>query len=78
MLCRPLRAGKITQLKMHIEECGNITFLEHVVANISFRYHRRGDLKITLISPSQTPSVLLSYRKNDDATTGKYFYSNFV
>lgn len=71
-LFRPLRAGKIAQLTLYIEECGNITFLEHVVANMSFRYHRRGDLKITLISPSGTPSLLLNYRKKDDSNKGKF------
>ena len=51
-------------------KCDNIDFLEHVVANISFSYTSRGDIKLTLISPTGTPSEILSYRKNDHNKQG--------
>lgn len=48
--------------------------LEHVVANISFSFSKRGDLKLTLISPHGTPSEVMSYRKNDKSKKGaKHF-----
>lgn len=42
-----------------------INYLEHVQARISLKYHLRGNLKITLISPSNTPSHLLLPRPRD-------------
>jgi subtilisin-like proprotein convertase family protein len=61
---------------MHItvKECENVEQLEHVVANISFKYSIRGDLKLTLISPSGTPSEILSYRKHDFSNKGAKFF----
>ena len=54
---------------MTIDGCvgsnNEIRFLEHVHATISLHYSRRGDLQITLVSPSGTRSTLLSPRKND-------------
>jgi subtilisin-like proprotein convertase family protein len=43
-----------------------------VTANVSFSFHRRGDVKITLISPSGTPSEMISYRDNDASEKGIY------
>jgi subtilisin-like proprotein convertase family protein len=66
--------GATVEVYLDIEACVNITMLEHVVANISYSFHRRGDVKITIISPSKTPSEMLSYRKNDATDQGiKYF-----
>lgn len=48
--------------------------LEHVIANISFSFSTRGDLKLTLISPQGTSSEILSYRKNDRSNKGAYFF----
>ncbi len=48
--------------------------MEHVVANISFSFTIRGDLKLTLISPSSTPSEILSYRRNDRTNKGISFF----
>lgn len=59
---------------MTVQNCSNLDTLEHVVANISFKYTTRGDLKLTLISPSGTPSEILSFRKNDLSDKAiKYF-----
>ena len=56
------------------DECDNIDSLEHVIANISFSFTNRGDLKFTLISPHHTPSEILSYRKNDHSPKGATFF----
>lgn len=54
--------------------CQNVTNLEHVIANVSFTFHRRGDVKILLISPSGTISEMISYRDNDVSKKGiKHF-----
>ncbi len=57
-----------------MNDCWNIDELEHVVANISFTFQTRGEVKMTLISPYDTPSEILSYRKNDKSSKGiRYF-----
>ncbi len=43
-----------------------------MVANISYSFHRRGDVKIILISPSGTRSEMLSYRDVDHSNKGTY------
>lgn len=55
-------------------ECPDIDFLEHTVANISFSYPIRGEMQLTIISPSGTPSELLSYRPHDESTIGTEFF----
>lgn len=42
-----------------------INYLEHVQAKISLKFQPRGNLRITLISPSGTPSHLLMSRPRD-------------
>lgn len=42
-----------------------VNYLEHVQAKISLKFQPRGNLKITLISPSETPSHLLMARPRD-------------
>ncbi len=70
----PLAIGATIEVNIDVDKCENITNLEHVTANVSFNFHRRGDVKITLISPSGTPSEMLSYRDNDSSEKGiKYF-----
>ena len=45
-----------------------------MVANISFGFESRGDVKMTLVSPHQTPSEILSYRRNDHSSKSvRYF-----
>ena len=62
------------ELEINPTDCPNIQALEHVVANISFLFSNRGDLKLTLISPSGTPSEILSYRKNDKSNKGVLYF----
>uniref|UniRef100_A0A3B4AHS3 Neuroendocrine convertase 1 n=1 Tax=Periophthalmus magnuspinnatus TaxID=409849 RepID=A0A3B4AHS3_9GOBI len=44
--------------------------LEHVQVEASIEYTRRGDLHITLTSPSGTPTVLLAERERDTSASG--------
>lgn len=59
---------------LFVPGCDEINSLEHVVANISFSYSTRGDLKLTLVSPQGTPSEILSYRKNDFNPNGIFYF----
>ncbi len=68
--CSPLAIGATVEVNIDVDKCENITSLEHVTANVSFTFHRRGDVKITLISPSGTPSEMISYRDNDASEKG--------
>ncbi|KAK1884381.1 Proprotein convertase subtilisin/kexin type 5 [Dissostichus eleginoides] len=47
-----------------------VVFVEHVVVRLSIDHRRRGDLSITLTSPSGTESKLLNNRPFDDSTEG--------
>lgn len=44
--------------------------LEHVQINITLHHRHRGDLSITLISPSGTRSKMLTTRRNDHSPLG--------
>ncbi|XP_053326308.1 proprotein convertase subtilisin/kexin type 4-like [Spea bombifrons] len=48
----------------------HIVSLEHVQAQISLSYSRRGDLEISLTSPMGTRSVLMALRAYDTSTDG--------
>ncbi len=67
-----LDIGSSVEVSIDVKECVNITSIEHVVANISYSFHRRGDVKIILISPSGTRSEMLSYRDVDHSDRGLY------
>ena len=67
-----LEIDRTIEVSIDVKECFNVTSIEHVVANISYSFHRRGDVKITIISPGGTPSELLSYRDNDATDKGPY------
>lgn len=69
--------GATIEVTIDVDKCENVTILEHVTANVSFSFHRRGDVKITLISPSGTPSEMISYRDNDASEKGISFPSSF-
>jgi len=71
-----LDIGGIVEVYIEVPQCKNVASVEHVVANISYLFHRRGDVKITLISPSQTPSEMLSYRDKDATDKGLFFIIN--
>lgn len=60
------------EVNIDVSHCVNVTSLEHVTANVSFSYHRRGDVKVTLISPSQTASEMISFRDNDASDKGTF------
>ena len=44
--------------------------LEHVQINVTLQHRHRGDLSITLISPSGTRSKMLTTRRNDHSALG--------
>ncbi|KAI3383057.1 hypothetical protein SNEBB_011349 [Seison nebaliae] len=52
----------------------NIEMLEHVVANISISFVRRGDIQLTLTSPSGTSSEMLSFRHKDKTAEGINYF----
>ena len=47
-----------------------VLYLEHVQVHATVRYSKRGDLKLTLFSPSGTRSVLLPPRPQDFNSNG--------
>ena len=47
-----------------------VSKLEHVQLVLSLKHRHRGDLSITLISPSGTRSQLLTTRRNDHSSRG--------
>uniref|UniRef100_A0A8C4EQ00 Proprotein convertase subtilisin/kexin type 5a n=1 Tax=Dicentrarchus labrax TaxID=13489 RepID=A0A8C4EQ00_DICLA len=48
----------------------HVVYVEHVVVRVTITHSRRGDLSITLTSPSGTVSQLLANRPLDDSTEG--------
>ncbi|XP_068190180.1 proprotein convertase subtilisin/kexin type 5 [Antennarius striatus] len=48
----------------------HVVYVEHVVVRVTIAHCRRGDLSITLTSPSGTVSQLLDNRPLDDSTKG--------
>lgn len=64
----------VLQVTIHSDGCQGesnaIQNLEHVVSNISIQFTRRGDLEITLVSPSNTRSTLLPKRGRDYSDKG--------
>jgi subtilisin-like proprotein convertase family protein len=68
----PLGIGTTVEVSIDVKSCKNVQSIERVVANISYSFHRRGDVKITIISPSETPSELLSFRDKDATNKGLF------
>uniref|UniRef100_A0A8C5AC80 Neuroendocrine convertase 1 n=1 Tax=Gadus morhua TaxID=8049 RepID=A0A8C5AC80_GADMO len=66
-------AGEIT-IEIPTKACGGqpnaVHSLEHVQVEASIEYTRRGDLHITLTSPSGTTTVLLAERERDTSSNG--------
>uniref|UniRef100_A0A8P4K715 Proprotein convertase subtilisin/kexin type 5a n=1 Tax=Dicentrarchus labrax TaxID=13489 RepID=A0A8P4K715_DICLA len=52
------------------ESLQHVVYVEHVVVRVTITHSRRGDLSITLTSPSGTVSQLLANRPLDDSTEG--------
>ncbi|CAB1354168.1 unnamed protein product, partial [Coregonus sp. 'balchen'] len=66
-------AGEIT-IEIPTKACAGqenaVLSLEHVQVEASIEYTRRGDLHITLTSPSGTSTVLLAERERDTSSNG--------
>jgi len=52
--------------------------LEHVQLNVTLQHRHRGDISITLISPSGTRSKLLTTRRNDHSARGLKVIRNSI
>jgi len=61
--------GQKTTVRVKTDGCqgtlNSVRFLEHVQCKISLRYYPRGNVQVTLISPSGTRSTLLMPRPRD-------------
>uniref|UniRef100_A0A0K0E7I3 P/Homo B domain-containing protein n=1 Tax=Strongyloides stercoralis TaxID=6248 RepID=A0A0K0E7I3_STRER len=58
---------------INVNDCPNgdsILYLEHVQVISTIKYSKRGDLKLTLLSPSGTKSIILPIRSQDDNKNG--------
>jgi len=70
---KPLKGRFSLNYTLTVDGCSQgpaIYYLEHVQPIISVQFSKRGDLKLTLISPLKTKSVLLPPRSNDVSRTG--------
>uniref|UniRef100_A0A8C1RGM1 Neuroendocrine convertase 1 n=1 Tax=Cyprinus carpio TaxID=7962 RepID=A0A8C1RGM1_CYPCA len=71
---RPLKAAGEISIEIPTKACAgqvnSIVSLEHVQVEVSIEYTRRGDLHITLTSPSGTTTVLLAERERDTSANG--------
>ncbi|XP_076750015.1 furin-like protease 1 isoform X1 [Xylocopa sonorina] len=67
---RPIPPKSQLTLELHVKECSDVNFLEHVQAKVSLLASRRGDLQIQLTSPQGTRSVLLAKRPHDVSKAG--------
>uniref|UniRef100_UPI00398F0ACA neuroendocrine convertase 1 n=1 Tax=Pristiophorus japonicus TaxID=55135 RepID=UPI00398F0ACA len=71
---RALKAGGEITIEIPTKACegqdNNIKALEHVQLEGTIEYTRRGDLHITLASPSGTKTVLLAERERDSSPNG--------
>uniref|UniRef100_A0A8C3QQS4 Neuroendocrine convertase 1 n=1 Tax=Cyanoderma ruficeps TaxID=181631 RepID=A0A8C3QQS4_9PASS len=71
---RLLRANEEVIIEIPTKACegqeNSIAFLEHVQLEATIEYSRRGDLHVTLVSPSGTSTVLLAERERDKSPNG--------
>ncbi|KAG7481259.1 hypothetical protein MATL_G00064660 [Megalops atlanticus] len=71
---RALKTDSETTIEIPTRACAGdenvIVSLEHVQLESSIEYTRRGDLRITLTSPSGTSAVLLTERERDTSSSG--------
>ncbi|PKU30978.1 hypothetical protein llap_18718 [Limosa lapponica baueri] len=69
-----LRANEEVIIEIPTKACEGqenaITSLEHVQLEATIEYSRRGDLHVTLVSPSGTSTVLLAERERDKSPNG--------
>ncbi|NXG66722.1 PCSK4 convertase, partial [Hemiprocne comata] len=73
-LYTPRNIGSKLTISTDVSSClgstGHIRSLEHVQAELSLSYSRRGDLEITLTSPMGTTSTLVTVRPYDTSHQG--------
>ncbi|XP_036382703.1 neuroendocrine convertase 1-like [Megalops cyprinoides] len=71
---RALKTDSEIRIEIPTRACAGdenaIVSLEHVQLESSIEYTRRGDLRITLTSPSGTSAVLLTERERDTSSSG--------
>ncbi|NXO04352.1 NEC1 convertase, partial [Rhinopomastus cyanomelas] len=71
---RILRANEEVIIEIPTKACEGqedaITSLEHVQLEATIEYSRRGDLHVSLVSPSGTSTVLLAERERDKSPNG--------
>nr|CDJ84259.1 unnamed protein product [Haemonchus contortus] len=70
---RSLRGRFRMNFTLTVNGCGSgtpILYLEHVQVHVTVKFEKRGDLKLTLYSPSGTRSVLLPPRPQDSSSHG--------
>lgn len=71
---RSLRSEGELSIEIPTKACegqaNHITSLEHVQLEATIEYSRRGDLHLTLTSPSETSTVLLAERERDTSSRG--------
>ncbi|XGW19896.1 hypothetical protein V3C99_003605 [Haemonchus contortus] len=70
---RSLRGRFRMNFTLTVNGCGSgtpILYLEHVQVHVTVKFEKRGDLKLTLYSPSGTRSVLLPPRPQDSSFHG--------
>ncbi|CAL8278916.1 unnamed protein product [Merluccius merluccius] len=74
-LNRPIGPGSVVRSVVKSRGCSgsplkHVAYVEHVVVRVTITHSRRGDLSISLTSPSGTVSRLLSNRPLDVSTEG--------
>ncbi|XP_067430805.1 proprotein convertase subtilisin/kexin type 5 [Thunnus thynnus] len=74
-LSRTIHPGSVLMFVYETTGCSSkslqhVVYVEHVVVRVTITHSRRGDLSITLTSPSGTMSQLLANRPLDDSTEG--------
>ncbi|KAK6029261.1 convertase P-domain protein [Ostertagia ostertagi] len=70
---RPIQGRFQMNFTLEVNGCESgtpVLYLEHVQVHATVRYSKRGDLKLTLFSPSRTRSVLLPPRPQDFNSNG--------
>jgi hypothetical protein len=67
------QAPLIIHFQLNKKDCAGgdfITKMEHVIAQLNIQFTHRGDLKMVLVSPSGTESVLMDKRPFDSSSRG--------
>ncbi|KAL4660764.1 proprotein convertase subtilisin/kexin type 6-like isoform X1 [Arapaima gigas] len=72
---RYIRPDQLLRVSMNSTGCSEqpdqkVVYLEHVVVRVTIAHPRRGDLQISLVSPSGTHSQLLAKRQFDNSKEG--------